>query len=116
MSNYEYPEINDVEVTDEYLLLDKIEVKKETDFGFKLPFNTSNFINGIVLKVGPGKKIDEMVISPWSEVIDIVIYEDTKSKKITINRKTFYLVKESEGVLAKTGDLINGEIKIYDEF
>ena len=112
--NYTIPtEVQDVSILDEYLLLDKIDEKLTTDSGFLLPFNKSNFQKGIVIKVGPGKKVKNNIVSTCSAVNDIVLYEHEKAKKVTVDEKTFYLIKESEGVLAKIGDFEFGELKIY---
>lgn len=113
---YKFPEeLTEIVTTDEFILVDPIENDEVKRRGIIMPFTNKAYKKGVVLKVGPGKKRNEKLVPVESEPNDIVLYDHDKAKKVSVNARTFYLVKESEGVLAKVGQVENGMIDIYGE-
>ena len=72
---------------------------------------------GVVISKGPGKfiKKTERYNEIDLEKNDVIIFDESKGKKVTYNLKEFILL-DAEDCIAKVGEVLdNGSIKLYGD-
>lgn len=110
-------ELSDVLLPNDRVLIVPVDADDKTHGGLILdPRHRDAFRKGIVVLVGPGKLTeDETARIPMQLTNgDVVLYDVNVAKPITINTKTFNIFTESEGLIAKIGEVNKeGEIQYY---
>lgn len=109
-------ELVDVSVPNNKVLILPLEAELKSKGGLIIDHrHIDKFKKGVVVLVGPGKLTkDKSKTIPMSlEELDIVLFDTTQYKEVSINCKTFYIFDESVGIIAKIGKVANGEVELY---
>lgn len=110
-------ELNDVLLPNDKVLVMPLDADNKTHGGLLLdPRHLDKFKKGVVVVVGPGKyNEDETKRIPMQLAVgDVVLFDISLAKQITVNTKVFNIFDEAEGLIAKVGETnTSGEVELY---
>lgn len=109
-------EIKDVSVPNNKILVSVIGPDPKSSGGLIIDHrHHDKFKKGVVVLAGPGElaRNKKKTIPMLLAVGDIVLFDTSLMKEVNINCKSFYIFDEPVGIVAKIGELNNGEIELY---